>query len=61
MRRDRLEPGQASRAFVAVATVAALVAIEDTGAGLGLGLTETSHNPASSSHLRPGSASTGPD
>lgn len=61
MRRGQAKPGQATRAFAAVAAVASVVAIEDTGAGQGLGLTETPHNPAASSHLRPRSPATDPD
>ena len=39
MRSDLAEPGQARRAFAAVAALAAVVAFEDTGTSLGLGLT----------------------
>lgn len=35
----------------------AVVATDDTAFGLGLGLTETPYNPASSNHFRPKEAS----
>lgn len=48
------------RAFAAMAAFAAVVAFEDAGAGLGLGLTESLLS-AFSRRLRPGSPSAGPD